>query len=162
MSTKNVIQKNYFDVQSLSTSGGVVRFFDRAVGGMVSKFITNWLNAKNSLPKGRTLLLAKVGIDISHSDDTPVTAATLSAIRKGILKIEHNSRIIREYRLSEFINSPVANRDDLKAGTIFIAFDSPEQINAEVPLDVTVEYPVLPVGVDLCVNLKGLEEHVIG
>jgi len=159
MSTKNVIQKNYFDVRTLSTTAGIERFFDRAVGGTVSKFMTNWLNAKNSLPKGRTLLCAKVGIDVAHSDDSPVTAATLAAIRKAVMKIEHGGRIIREYRLSEFINSPVANRDDLKAGTIFIAFDSPEQILSEVPLDVTVEYPALPVAVDLCINLKGLETH---
>ena len=159
MSTKNVIQKNYFDVQSLSTSGGVVRFFDRAIGGTVSEFMTNWLNAKNSLPKGRTLFLAKVGIDVTHSDDSPVTAATLAAIRKTILKVEHGGRVIREYRLAEFLNSPVANRDDLKAGTIFISLDSPEQINAEVPLDIIAKYPALPVGVDLCVNLKGIESH---
>lgn len=156
---RNEIQRNYFDCQTLNKAGGVARFFDRTSGNSVSKFRTNWLNGKNSLPNGRSMLVAKIGIDLAHSDDTPVEDATIAKIRKGILTIKHNSEDVREYRLAEFLASPAKSNMEVKCGTIYIPFEAPEIIKGDIPLDVYVEYPSLPVDVDLTINLKGVESH---
>ena len=100
---QNLVQRNYFHEKKLGTSGGIMRFFDSAVSGNISKYETNWPNAKASLPTGKSLMIEKVGVDIAHADGTAVSAETISQIRRAVLEIKYNGmREVRTYRLSEF------------------------------------------------------------
>lgn len=155
---QSLIQQNYFHEKKLGTSGGVMRFYDSAVGGNVSKYETNWPNAKASLPSGKSFRMIKVGIDIAHADGTAVSVETINQIRRAVLEIKYNGmRIIRNYRLSEFLSSPVAGQTNINAGTVFIQLSNPEEIKENIPLDVTLDYPIITKEVLFTLNLKGEE-----